>query len=52
MFGGLFCRKLKNINTMNDFLKYATAQGMNSMHVEKVMKSSQQSAISGQVSAN
>lgn len=37
---------------MNDFLKYATAQGMNSMHVEKVMKSSQQSAISGQVSAN
>ena len=52
MFGGLFCRKLKNINTMNDFLKYATAQGMNSMHVEKVMKSSQQSAVSGQVSAN
>ena len=37
---------------MNDFLKYATAQGMTSMHVEKVMKSSQQSAISGQVSAN
>jgi len=37
---------------MNDFLKYATAQGMNSMHVEQVMKSSQQSAISGQVSAN
>ncbi len=37
---------------MNDFLKYATAQGMNSMHVEKVMKSSQQSAVSGQVSAN
>ena len=29
---------------MNDFLKYATAQGMNSMHV--------QSAVSGQVSAN
>ena len=37
---------------MNDFLKYATAQGMNSMHVEQVMKSSQQSAISHQVSAN
>ena len=25
---------------MNDFLKYATAQGLNSMHVEKVMKDS------------
>jgi ATP-dependent Clp protease protease subunit len=25
---------------MNDFLKYATAQGMNSMHVEKVMQAS------------
>ena len=25
---------------MNDFLKYATAQGLNSMHVEKVMKES------------
>ena len=37
---------------MNDFLKYATAQGMNSMHVEQVMKSSQQSATSHQVSAN
>ena len=37
---------------MNDFLKYATAQGMNSMHVEQVMKSNQQSAISHQVSAN
>jgi len=37
---------------MNDFLKYATAQGMSSMHVEQVMKSSQQSAISNQVSAS
>ena len=25
---------------MNDFIKYATAQGMNSMHVEKVMQAS------------
>ncbi len=26
--------------TMNDFLKYATSQGMNSMHVERVMRDS------------
>ena len=37
---------------MNDFLKYATAQGMSSMHVEQVMKSSQQSAISSPMSAS
>lgn len=37
---------------MNDFLKYATAQGMSSMHVEQVMKSSQQSAISSPISAS
>ncbi|MBP5659327.1 MAG: ATP-dependent Clp endopeptidase proteolytic subunit ClpP [Paludibacteraceae bacterium] len=33
---------------MNDFLKYATAQGMNSMHVEKTM----QAAMAAQPTAN
>lgn len=34
--------RLLSVYMQNDFLKFATAQGLNSMHVEKVMTDSQQ----------